>query len=180
MRPRTRNERMLSIAVGTCVFLLANLFGVRWVANEMRTWRRNITRLQGEVATARQVVQEAPYWHARQDWMNAHPLPAYDENQSLATLMQDLPAGIKRHNLKIEGQQPVGTEVNGSLAVVEIDFKLEGRLEDIVRWLHSIQQPGQYFIVRNFVLKQTQGRNTMNLDIRLGRVFRTGDIASSP
>lgn len=180
MRPLTRNERMLSLAVGTCVFLIANMLGVRWIAGELRAWRADIVRLKTEVAAAKQVMLEEPYWHARQAWMENHPLPRYDEEQSLANFLEEMRAGLKQRNLKIESQQPMAPEVLGSLATVDVALKVEGRLEDIVRWLHAVQQPGEYLLVRKFKLNQASGKNTMELDITLGRVFRTGDIASSP
>lgn len=180
MRPLTHNEKMLSLAVGTCVFLIANMLGIRWLAGEIRSWRADIEQLETQIAASEQVMEEAPYWNARQEWIASHPLPVFDESQSTAVFLQDIDSGLRQQNLKVDSKVPMAAELFGSLATIDVELKVEGRLEDIVRWLHAVQQPGQYHLVRRFKLNQAGNKNTMQMEIRLGRVFRTGDIVSSP
>lgn len=180
MRALNRNERMLALALGTCLFLVANMFAVRGIATKMRESRGEITRLRSEVAASRQVLAEKPYWEARERWIEDHPLPKYDDRVSGAEFLQEIQQSLKKRDLKIDSQQLMAAELSGSLATVDVNLTVEGQLEAIVRWLHTIQQPGSYHLVRSFELKKEGSGNTMQLQIRLGRVFRTGDLVSSP
>jgi hypothetical protein len=180
MRPLNSNERLLATLFGAVVFLLLNLAGMRWIASQTSTSRADITRLKGEVEAARTLLGERPYWTARQDWIAQHSPSPYNEQTSRAQFVQEVVNSVQKHQLKTESQQPLETERDGRLAVAGIEVTVEGRLEAIVRWLHELQQPGSYVLLRSLTLRQASEGNTMQAVVRLGKVFRSGDLASYP
>ncbi len=180
MRPLTRNERLLAGALGALVFLFVNLAGMRWVSDQMRTQNTVIRQLETEVGVTRQLLKQRSYWEARQAWMAAHPPEVYDERMTRSKFLQEVQAGVQGKELKTDSQQPLDTERSGSLAIANIDLVLNGRLESIVRWLHTVQQPGKYVSIGNFTLKQGDDGNSMQLQVRLGKVYRAGGSAASP
>lgn len=180
MRTLNRNERMLAIAFGATLFLVLNLVGMRWIANQLRTLRGDISSQRAEAAAARQLLTQRPYYVAREEWLKTHPLPVYDERLSQSEFVQSVNAGIQSHKLKIISQVPSEAERTGTLAVAKIDLTLNGRLEAIVRWLHAVQQPGKFMFTERFTLKQGDDGNSMELQILLGKVYRLGGSAASP
>jgi hypothetical protein len=180
MRPLNRNERLLATLLGAAAFLVLNLFGMKWVSNHTAATRADIARFKSEADAARALLKERPYWNVRQDWVTAHPPEAYDDKTSRAKFVQSVQEGLDRQKLKIESQQPLETEHEGRLAVTGIELTVTGRLESIVRWLYALQQPGNYQFVRSFTLRQAEDGNTMQAVVRLGKVFRSGDLASYP
>jgi hypothetical protein len=179
MRPLNRNEQLLAFALGGAVFLLLNLFGMRWVADQMRGGRADIARLESDVAAARRLLEQKPYWLARQDWLLAHPPELYDSRTSRAKFVQDVQASLSAHQLQIDAQQPQSDETQGRLASTWIDLTVTGHLEAIVRWLHALQQPGSYEVVRSFTLKQADDGHTMEAHVLLGKIFRTQELAAA-
>jgi len=180
MRTLNRNERLLSIALGTVLFLLLNLVGMKWVSSQMSAARANIDSLQSDAGAEKALLSQRPFWDSRGKWMKAHPPEIFDERTSRSKFIDDIQAGIQAKKLHIDQQQPLETEHDDLLAITLIDLTLEGHLEDIVRWLYSIQQPGAYCLVRTFTLNQAEDGKTMQLQIRLGKVFRTGDMPATP
>ncbi len=178
MRALNRNERLLAIALGFIVLLLLNFAGMRWIADTMRGSRNRIAQLESENAALQHVLAERPYWTARQKWLEANPPAAYSERSSRAEFVQSVQSGIASQGLKIESQQPLDTERVGPLAVTNIDLVLSGRFQALIRWLHAIQQPGKYALIRSFTLKQGEDGNSMQLQVRLGKIYRV--TASTP
>jgi len=180
MRPLNRNERLLAAIFGGVLFLIVNLVGMRWIGGHIRSANADIARLKNEAEQANIMLKMRPYWTARQMWVKDHPPGVYDEATSRAQYVQEVQTAVQAHQLKIESQQPLETERNGRLAMVGIDVTVQGRLEAIVRWLHALQEPGKYETVRSFTLKQADDANTMEAQVRLGKVLRAGDLAAYP
>jgi hypothetical protein len=180
MRPLNRNERLLATLFGAMAFLLLNLVGMKWIANQTANSRAEISRLKGEADAARTLLKEKPYWNVRQEWVEEHVPQAFDERTSQSQFVQEVQDGLKKFQLTTQQQQPLPTEHEGRLAIAGIEVTVEGRLEAIVRWLHELQQPGSYDLVRSFTLRQAEDGNTMQAVVRLGKVYRAGDLASYP
>jgi hypothetical protein len=180
MRALNRNERLLAGALGALLILFVNLAGMRWVADQMHTEGAKIRQLEGETQAARLLMKQRPYWIARREWLDAHPPAIYDDRSSRSKFQQEVQAGILAQKLKIDSQQPLDTERSGDLAVANIDVVVSGRLEAIVRWLQAVQQPGRYMSLGNFTLNQSDDGNSMELQVRLGKVYRAAAPATSP
>ena len=179
MRPLNRNERLLAGALGALAFLFLNLAAMRWISEQMRTQRAAITQLEMEAQATRQLLKQRPYWVARQEWIAAHPPETYNELQTRAKFQREAQTSLQDKGLKIDSQQPQDTEHVGDLAVANLDLMMTGRLEAIVRWLHAVQQPGKSVSVGNFTLKQGEDGNSMQLEVRLAKVYRAGAPVSS-
>jgi hypothetical protein len=180
MRPLNRNERLLVTLLAASAFLVINLFGMKWVAARISETKADISRLKSETDAAQMLLKDRPFWLVRQDWVANHPPAVYDDKTSRAQFVQDVVDGLKKEKLTTEAQQPLETEHQGRLAITGIELTVTGRLEAIVRWLHLVQQPGNYEFVRSFTLRQAEEGNTMQAVVRLGKVFRSGDLASYP
>jgi Tfp pilus assembly protein PilO len=178
MRPLNRNEQLLALALGGTVFLLLNLFGMRWVAGQMRSGRAEIAQLESDVAAARQLLKQKPFWVARQDWLLAHQPELYDARTSRSKFVEEVQASVTTSKLQIASQQPQADEQQGMLATTWIDLTVTGRLEAIVSWIHALQQPGKYAVVKSFTLKQADEGNTMELHVLLGKIFRSGELTA--
>jgi hypothetical protein len=180
MRPLNRNERLLAGALGAVVFLFINLAGMRWISDQMRVQKAAISQLESDAAATRTLLTQQPYWEARQGWVAAHPPDVYDDRTTRSKFLQEVQSDVQTQGLKIQSQQPLDTDRAGQMSVANIDLVLSGRLEAIVRWLHAVQQPGKYVTIGNFTLKQGDDGNSMQLQVRLGKVYRAGGPSASP
>jgi hypothetical protein len=178
MRQLNRNEQLLALALGGTVFLLLNLFGMRWVADQMRNGRAEIAQLESDAAAARQLLKQKPFWTARQDWLRTHQPDLYDARTSRSKFVEEVQASVTTSKLQIASQQPQSDEQQGMLATTWIDLTVTGRLEAIVNWIHALQQPGKYAVVKSFTLKQADEGNTMELHVLLGKIFRSGELTA--
>lgn len=178
MRPLNRNEQLLALALGGALFLVLNLFGMRWVADQMRSGRAEIAQLESDAAAARQLLKQKPFWTARQDWLLVHQPDLYDARTSRSKFVEEVQASVTTNKLQIASQQPQTDEQQGMLATTWIDLTVTGRLEAIVRWIHALQQPGKYAVVKSFTLKQADEGNTMELHVLLGKIFRSGELTA--
>lgn len=180
MRPLNRNERLLAIALGVILLVFVNLAGMRWVSDTLRNTRVRIATLEAESAELKTLLAERPYWLARRDWLAAHPPAPYDERSTRSQFVQTMQASLTKHELKVDSQQPLDTDRVGDLAITNIDLVVSGRLESLVRWLHSVQQPGNYVLARTFTLKRGEDGNRMQLQARLGKIYRVAAAPANP
>jgi hypothetical protein len=182
MRPLNRNERLLATALGVALFLIANMVGFKLMNARLQASKVEIVRLNAEAEQARLMLEQRPYWQARQTWVGDHPPDAYDAATSRAKYVQEVTTSLSENKLKTMAQQPQSDEHDpgGRLAMVSIDLTVQGRLEKMVRWLQALQQPGKYEVIRSFTLKKGDDATTMEMQVRLGKVLRAGDLASYP
>jgi len=180
MRTLTPKERMLATVLATVVFLAANLIGVRWIAQQIRASKMTVARLKAENAQVRLLLEEKPYWMARKQWLVEHPLEVFNEQRSGPEFTETVRSSVERHGLTLTRNTLLPLERSGQLVTTLIELDMKGSLEAMTRWIYSVQKPGDDQFLRKFTLKKAEDGNTMELNVVLGKVFTTSEMAVSP
>jgi hypothetical protein len=107
--------------------------------------------------------------------MESHAGPETDSH-----FAEQMQRSLTQFGLSIEAQQLHEAEIQGELVMVSLDLTVKGRLEPIVRWMQDVQQPGKYFVIRAFTLKRFDESANMSARLTVCRLYRRGDLASSP
>jgi hypothetical protein len=182
MRTLTRNEKVLgglflALAIGLALLLLATS-ARRWVQQGQTATRE----VQARIAEARQWISERPVWTARADWLRANPLPVWQEDESEAELIQSLQGSLAREGLTINSQRLVAATDQPNRAEIGVELSIKGTTTQIVRWLHSLQQPGEFISIRQINLRADPDKTNLRADISLARHYSTtpSDNAEDP
>ena len=86
---------------------------------------------------------------------------------------------VIQFGLSIESQQLHESENQGDMLMVSLDLTIKGKLEPIVRWMHEVQQPGKYFVIRTFTLKRFDEGANMSARMNVRGLFHRGDLPSA-
>lgn len=162
-------ERLLAIVAGVCLgLLLADrlLFTPLWQA-----WRSRATevqRLQVEVARAKALVEQESHMRQWRQDTNARLLasaPAEAENQ----LINQVDGWARITGLTVTALRPDWQPANpGGEAIIQLQVSAVGRLETVVRFLHTIDTSPLAVAVDQVEMAQNTSDNTaLSVELRL-------------
>ncbi len=132
----------LTLAIGASAFYLWKGFSGKLADLKDREHALALREAEIEV-----YLEEKDFWMARADWLNrTQPKPGSPDqvDNELVNLVRspNLP-GIRTENPKL--LEPVTT---GAYAQAGIEFTARGKLNDLFRWLHTIQKPSEFRAIR--------------------------------
>lgn len=175
MRVPTSSERRLLMVFGLIIFLLANIIAGRWYFAAMGKLQADAATLKQTASEYRALLNERPRWEVRRQWLDAHPFPTHTGSESDSRFAEDVQSSLTRNHLTIEAQQIDDPIIDGRLLETRFEFTAKGNLENVIRWLCEIQQPGQHVALESITLRQTE--DAMTAKIRLGKIFATEPAA---
>ncbi len=131
MRALNRNEQLLALALGGALFLVLNLFGMRWVAEPMRSGRAEIAQLESGCRRRASIARQK-FLLARPRGLACEPIRpnSYDARTSRSKFVQEVQSSVTADKLQIAAQQPLADESQGRLATawIDLDLTVTGRL----------------------------------------------------
>lgn len=165
---------------GAMIFLIGNLVLVRWYSTTRQGLSDRIVQLEQAASEYRLLLDEAPRWQARQQWIEAHPLEDHRGSESDSRFAEQMQQAVTQNGLVIDSQQLHDSAFEDGLVEAQLEFTVKGRLEQVVRWLNQIQQPGNHLVVQAFTLRRLDEGDAMVVRIRIGKIFRVAQMASNP
>jgi len=180
MRKPTASERRLLALFGGLLFLLLNLVAIKWYSAGRHQLSAQVTALEQTAAEYRTLLTERPQWEARQHWMQDHPLEAHQGREADSRFAEEIQRSLTQNGLSIDAQQLMDSAQDGGLVQAQLEFSVKGRLEQVVRWLCQIQQPGNHLVVQAFTLRRIDAGDIMTARIRIGKIFRSAEVARTP
>lgn len=180
MRALTKNEKVLGglfllLGVGLLLLLLATS-ARRWIQRGQTEARD----LRARLVEARQWIDEEPVWSARAEWLRANPLPAWQEDQSEAELIQKIQESLGREGITINSQRLLAASSQAGRHEIGVELSLKGTTTQIVRWLHTIQQPGEFIHIRQINLRADPDKTNLRADVSLVRYYGEGGETGTP
>jgi hypothetical protein len=171
LRKLTKSERRLSTVLGLAVFAMLNFYGISYLLDEHAGLAHKIGELQGQQRSDDLWLRERGLWLTRKEWLDSRQphVPAGIVPQS--ELLESLTKSAKDHALTIEEQSFGEMKNTPDYRSVAVKLKLSGKLENVVKWLVTIQQPEQFQAVTNFVLKSTDSPPNVNLELEVARWY---------
>lgn len=140
MNPR---ERMLSLIIGSVLFLLLNLFLWSTLLGMSGTAREGYAK-QRKARTEQEVyLQEEGTWQKRADWVKQKQpqLASAAEASSLLTLVKEI-AG--KYDVQVENPQIGAVEKTPSHDAVSATFETKSGWEPLVHFLYAAQKPENF------------------------------------
>lgn len=175
MRAPTKNEKVL----GGVFLAMAVGLGLLLLATSARKWvqqgKRASLDLQARIAEAQQWLDEGALWSAREEWLRGNPLPVWLEDQSEADLIQELQASLGREGISINSQRLLASSGTGGRHDIGAELSLKGTTEQIVRWLHALQKPGEFISIRQINVRADPDKTNLRVDISLVRHYGEGN-----
>lgn len=179
MRTPSASERRLLLIFGATIAVFLNVLAIKWYGNQAQKMAASVRLLEAEQTEHRLLLEEAPHWQARHQWLLAHPPEVYAGRESDSRFTEGIQHRLTETGLVIDSQQLRESERAGTLVTTSLELTVHGGFEPLVRWLNDVQQPGNHFAVENLTLKRRDD-GTMTARLQIRKIFRSGNIASRP
>ncbi|MEM8955855.1 MAG: hypothetical protein AAGD22_16995 [Verrucomicrobiota bacterium] len=148
-----RSERILLTVFGVALFLVVNFFLYLKASSFLESAQGEYDAVELLKLESDSLMAEKSLWDERAAWLNQNQ--PYFENGNVAetALLGALNQLAAENSLTVDDQDIGDRNVTPHYEQVEVVFNLTGSLENILRWLHAVQQPGRFRAVTFCELK---------------------------
>ncbi len=124
-----------------------------------------------------QLLAEGPMWQQRGQWLQER-LPRFASSSIAAPRMQvDAKAAAERHRISLKSQNFIPKSElpqNPAADTVGLTMELTGQLQNLVAFLHEMQQPGRFIDIRQLTLRPEGDSGAIHCELDLIQYFREG------
>jgi hypothetical protein len=177
MRAPTKSESLLLGVFGIVIVVLFLILGWQALQRGLTGQRQRAAALQGQLDELSQWVGQEAVWQERGRWLMENPLPLWQREASESGLVQELQTTLARAGINIINQSLAGTEQFGDFFAVTVQLTLRATTEELVRWLHATQQPGEFTQIEQLNLRADSEQPNLRAEVRLTRFF---SLAGTP
>lgn len=165
-----REQVLLVLFLGALLVaggVLVGSAGLNRLGAKEKTLRQKETR----IAELQEWLGEKDAWMAKGAWMEAHPLPLYEGQQTEAAFVQEIQGSLARHGVAIMEQRIQESAAGREVVEAGIDLVLQSSLEQLVRWLHDIRKAESYRAIRQIRIKSDPQGSTVRAEVSLVRFY---------
>ena len=124
-----------------------------------------------DLAEIDSLLEERDLWMTRNDWLNANQPPFTSQEEINNEIFEAAKArnfeGVETSGIKY--LEPVSTPYYEQAGV---SLTASGSLEDVFRWIHSVQRPSEFRVVRNIrVIPDEQENGRIRCSLQLLRWY---------
>ena len=175
MRVQTKNEKYLLALLVAVLFLGGNYYGYRWLSQQQATQNLTVARLRADQAEARLALAQTALWTQRKAWITEHqPSLGGDEGSAKAEVLEYVLKGARENKLEIVEQSLNDVQHGAAGTRVNVSVKVKGSMQDLVKWMTSLENPTQFYAVSLFSLKADQDQKSMLCTLQIARYFKGG------
>jgi hypothetical protein len=171
MRTLTRHEKKLTFFLVAAVAVGFHLIVLKLVLDLDRGNRRSLIQTQEELLEARGWIEQREVWSPRAAWLEKNFLPAPAENPAPA-LQKAAQSAAQGAGLKIEEQNLRPPRSGNWTLLYANKMRLSGSLEQFLKWLVAVYQPGQGIAVTALTLKIGPEPPKMVGEAEVGQFFK--------
>ena len=143
---KDNERRLLILSLG----LMAVIGGII-LTQKLRSWQRALGTQRSAVAAERvdsdALLEEAPLWKERGEWLGAHQPVMSDPQVADTELLESLLVKAQAAGVSVVNKQFQEQVKNEFYQQVGVTLTVKGDLSNIFRWIHSAQSPSDFRVV---------------------------------
>ncbi|HEY0789956.1 MAG TPA: hypothetical protein VGD78_02720 [Chthoniobacterales bacterium] len=171
MRKLTKSERRLSAILGLALFGIANFYGISYLLDEQTGVAQKLGDLRTQERSNQLWLRERELWLNRKAWIESKQPRVPGGTAPQAELLQSLTQIAKDQALTIEEQGFGEAKNTADYRAVAVKLKLSGKLENMVKYLVTIQQPDRFQAVTSFALKSGNEPPSVTVELEVARWY---------
>jgi hypothetical protein len=173
MRPQTNNEKMLLWVLGAVIFLGGSYLGYGWLADTQKKLDRTYAGLRVDQEEAKVDLMQSDTWTKIKAWTQEHQPTMGDEGDAKAQVLEDALKGARANKLEIVNQSLNDVEHGGAGTSVFVTVKVKGSMQDLCKWLTTLEKPEQFYAISSFTLNADQDQKSMDCEVQIARYFKS-------
>ena len=169
---RTRNEKILLLILAAIAFVGGNYFGYQWLAKKETSLRLVEANLKADEAEGKVALLQANTWAQRKEWITAHQPKMGDEGETKSDVLNYVLKGARDNKLEVMEQNLNDVQRGASGTRVNVTVKVKGSMQDLAKWLTSLEKPADFYAVSKLSLKADQDQKSMVCSLEIARYFK--------
>jgi hypothetical protein len=175
VRPQTKNEKILLTILVAILFVGGNFYGYRWLAQKQSSLQLAEAGLRADQAVAQVDLAQSDLWAQRKAWVSEHePTMGGDEGETKAAVLTYVKKGADDNKLTVLEQSLNDVQHGAAGTRINVSIKVKGSMQDLCKWLTSLQKPDQFYAVSSFSLQADQDQKSMVCTLQIARYFKGG------
>jgi Tfp pilus assembly protein PilO len=171
LRRLTKTEARLAWLLGAALFIMANFYGLGFLLDRHSELSQKISELNATRRSDLTWLRERDLWLKRKQWLDTKQPKAGSSEAPQSELLQMLTKSAADHQLQIQ-EQGFGEAKNAAFyRSVAVRLKLTGSLENVMKWLASVQQPELFQAITSFSLKSENEPPSVSLELEVARWY---------
>ena len=171
---RTKNEKILLLALAAVAFFVLNFFGYNWLVKQQTTLNLAEKQLKADQAEAKVNLLQSDTWAKRKLWIQDHEPSMGDEGETKGQVLEHVTKGAKDNKLEIQEQNLNDVQHGAAGTRINVSVKVKGSMQDIVKWLTALEKPEEFYAVSSLSLKADQDQKSMVCSLKIARYFKQG------
>lgn len=166
-----RREQILAGVFLAAILGAAGIFAWLKASQHWQTQRRLLELKREQIAEAQSWLDSREEWLARDRWVAATAPTLYEGQKTEADFFQSIQTSLDQYGVKIVEQRIQETKGGGGGVFVGIDLTLDSPLENLIRWIHTVQQPAAFRMLSRVRLKSDPATANIRAEISLRQYF---------
>jgi len=175
MRSPTKSEQLLLAVFGAMILVFVGIVIWGWLQRSLTQQRSEEVVLREQIDELRRWQSEKDIWEIRGRWLAANPPPVWAQEASEAAFVQELQRSVAASGIEILAQRLAGSESIPGFEQVTVQLTIRASTEELVRWLHELQQPGKYLAVTQLNVRADGDGENLRAEVQLTRTYRLVD-----
>ena len=166
-RALTSSEKFLLALCGISLAAVAGLFSLRDYRARFRSATARIAELEPRLLAA------APFWQARQAWLDRSLPPAPNPGQAHSEFLQNLQESARQRGLSLAAPVLLKPEATKHAQDFSITLQVSGPDGAVLRWLADLQSPEKLRIIKFLLLApQSTQPPRLNGTVTIAQLFK--------
>lgn len=139
-----RRERVLSLVVGSLIFMLVNLFIWNRLLGAISLARADLAAREASRKEQAIFMQEQALWKKRDDWVKQHQPVLKNAGEAQTGLLDKLKQVASKHDILIENPAIGSGETTPNHQTVFASIETKSPWPPLVHFLYGVQQPESF------------------------------------
>ncbi len=171
LRKWTKNEIRLSWLFAAAIFIMANFYGVGYLLDRQSELAQKLSELKATRGSDLNWLRERNLWLRREHWLDAKQPKVSGNEVPQSDLLESLTKSAADHQLQIQEQGFGEAKSSAFYRAVAVRLRLSGSLENVMKWLATVQQPEHFQAITSFSLKSENEPPSVSLELEVARWY---------
>jgi len=179
MRALTSKEKKLLAGLLAVLFVMINLAGLRVFLSRHSALKKDISDLEMQVAAGQALLAERTLWEKRAGWLDANqPEDDVTTTEDNGKFYDFVKSSATKHRLQFTQKESGDSRLGRDDSIAEVFYsaQVKGKMEDLVKWMHELQDAKQFRVIKQIAIKSGEPPE-MICDIVLARWYRAKEEA---
>jgi len=157
MNRLTPRERFLLAVVISALFVFGNGMLLKWISSRNTGLQADLAAKRVEVKSMKALLAGSDLWAARDAWLTAHQPKLTNPQQAGVRLLDQVKETARACDVTLESPLLGSVEPQPSCRSVSVQVATKSSWENLVKFLHAMQQPDLFIVFETTTLQIDPG-----------------------